>query len=178
MAGILWKVEKTTGATEQIADLGVTANRRSTGAFDTESGIFYVVVTNEDSSTIEEYGYSISKSELYAVDVTEGSAKLVYEFADGEAVGGMYIPGPLADDNAPAQATDFSAKFSDGALNGTRHAYHTRQDIRRQHSEGDIKYLVRANGSLFAQGTASRNKNRGRRQSRRGRRIRNRAHRE
>ena len=86
MAGILWKVEKTTGATEQIADLGVTANRRSTGAFDTESGIFYVVVTNEDSSTIEEYGYSIGKSQLYAVDVAAGSAKLVYEFADGEAV--------------------------------------------------------------------------------------------
>ncbi|WP_278743811.1 hypothetical protein [Muribaculum intestinale] len=155
MAGILWKVEKTTGATEQIADLGVTANRRSTGAFDTESGIFYVVVTNEDSSTIEEYGYSIGKSQLYAVDVAAGSAKLVYEFADGEAVGGMYIPGPLSDDNAPAQATDFSARFSDGALNGTVSFTIPDKTFGGNTLEGDIKYLVRANGSLFAQGTAS-----------------------
>ena len=155
MAGKLWKVEKTTGDTEQIADLGVTANRRSTGAFDTESGIFYVVVTNEDTSTVEEYGYAIAKSQLYAVDVAAGEAKLVYEFADGEAVGGMYIPGPLADDNAPAQAVDFTATFTDGALDGTVSFTMPEKTFGGNALEGEIKYLVRANGSLFAQGTAA-----------------------
>lgn len=66
MDGTLLKVDKVNGNTEQIASLGFTANRRSTGAIDTATGIFYVVVTNEDSSTIDEYGYSISTSELYA----------------------------------------------------------------------------------------------------------------
>ena len=70
----------------------------------------------------------------------------------------MYIPGPLADDNAPAQATDFSAKFSDGALNGTVTFTIPDKTFGGNTLEGDIKYLVRANGSLFAQGTASRNK--------------------
>ncbi len=118
MGGTLWKVDKINGNTEKIADLGVTANRRSTGAIDTATGIFYVVFTNEDDSTIEEYGYSMTKSELYAVDVTAGTARRVYEFADGEGLGGMYIPGPLADDNAPAEATGMTLTFADGDLNG------------------------------------------------------------
>ena len=95
MDGTLLKVDKVNGNTEHIASLGFTANRRSTGAIDTATGVFYVVVTNEDSSTIDEYGYSIGTSELYAVDITAATATKLYEFADGEAIGGMYIPGPF-----------------------------------------------------------------------------------
>ncbi len=155
MAGTLWKVDKINGNTEKIADLGVTANRRSTGAIDTATGIFYVVFTNEDDSTIEEYGYSMTKSELYAVDVTAGTARRVYEFADGEGLGGMYIPGPLADDNAPAEATGMTLTFADGDLNGKISFTMPDKTFGGATLSGDVRYLIRANGSLFAQGSAA-----------------------
>lgn len=154
MDGILWKVNKTNGDAENIASLGITANRRSSGTFDTASGTFYVVFTNEDSSTMDELGYSLSHSALYAVDVHAGSAELVYELADGEAIGGMYIPGPVADDDAPALPADLSLAFSDGDLKGSVTFTIPDKNFGGDHLEGDIDYLVRANGSLFAQGSA------------------------
>ncbi len=155
MTGELLKVNKINGDTETLADLGFTANRRSTGAIDTATGMFYVVVTNEDSSTAEEYGYSVSTSELYAVDVTAKSAKKLYEFADGEALGGMYIPGPLASDDAPAAVTDLALDFEAGALNGTASFTMPDKTFGGGALEGDVKYLLRASGDLFAQGTAA-----------------------
>ncbi|WP_295729591.1 choice-of-anchor J domain-containing protein [uncultured Muribaculum sp.] len=155
MDGTLWKVDKTKGDTEKMADLGFTANRRSTGAIDTSTGIFYVVVTNEDSSTLDDYGYSVSKSELYAVDLSTTTATLAYEFADGEAIGGMYIPGPLADDNAPAAPSGMTLKFNGGALDGIVSFTMPDKTFGGSTLEGEIDYLVRANGSLFARGTAA-----------------------
>lgn len=155
MQGALLKVNKINGVTEEIANLGVTANRRSTGAIDTATGIFYVVFTNEDSSTVDELGYSLTTSKLYAVDIAAGKATEIYEFADGEGMGGMYIPGPLSDDNAPAEATDLSANFTAGALNGTISFTAPAKTFGGTNLDSDISYLIRANGSLFAQGTAA-----------------------
>lgn len=157
MQGTLLKVNKTNGDTDIIANLGVTANRRSTGAIDTATGTFYVVFTNEDSSTVDELGYSLTTSKLYAVDIAAGTATEIYEFADGEGMGGMYIPGPLSDDNAPAAASDFSASFADGALDGTISFTAPAKSFGGADLDSDISYLIRANGSLFAQGTAAPN---------------------
>lgn len=155
MAGNLLKVNKINGETELLANLGITASRRSTGAIDTATGIFYVVFTNEDNSTLDEYGYSMTESKLYAVDLDAATATLVYEFADGEALGGMYIPGPLADDNAPAAAEALTPTFAPGALNGTLSFTMPAKTFGGDALEGDVTYLIRANGSLFAQGSAA-----------------------
>lgn len=155
MTGTLLKVNKINGATEVMANLGFTANRRSTGAIDTASGIFYVVVTNEDSSTIDEYGYSMTESKLYAVDLNAATATFMYEFADGEGMGGMYIPGPLADDNAPAAAAGLTATFAPGELAGVISFTMPGMTFGGTPLDGDISYLVRANGALFARGTAA-----------------------
>lgn len=155
MDGTLLKVDKVNGNTEQIASLGFTANRRSTGAIDTATGIFYVVVTNEDSSTIDEYGYSISTSELYAVDITAATATRLYEFADGEAIGGMYIPGPLSSDGAPAAPEAPALDFKNGELSGTVTFTVPDKNFGGETLKGEVEYLLRANGSLFARGTAS-----------------------
>lgn len=155
MAGKLLAVDKNTGNTEELASLGFSANRRSTGAIDTATGIFYVVVTNEDDSTIDEYGYSVSTSKLYAVDIAAKKATMVYEFEDGEAIGGMYIPGPLASDDAPAAPSDMTLAFADGALNGSITFTMPTTTFGGGALEGDVTYLIRANGSLFAQGTAT-----------------------
>lgn len=154
MGGALLKVDKINGNTKKIADLGFTANRRSTGAIDTSTGIFYVVVTNEDTSTIDELGYSLTNSQLYAVDVTAGTASKMYDFADGEAVAGMYIPGPLAADDAPAAASSMTLNFEPGALNGTISFKIPEQTFGGTSKLGAVKYLIRANGALFAQGTS------------------------
>lgn len=155
MDGTLLKVDKVNGNTEHIASLGFTANRRSTGAIDTATGVFYVVVTNEDSSTIDEYGYSIGTSELYAVDITAATATKLYEFADGEAIGGMYIPGPLSPDGAPAAPDGLELDFKNGELSGTVTFTIPDKNFGGETLEGEVEYLLRANGSLFTRGTAS-----------------------
>ncbi len=155
MDGTLLKVNKVNGDTEVLANLGFTANRRSTGAIDTATGLFYVVVTNEDSSTKEEYGYSVSTSKLYEVNVETKTATHLYDFADGEGIGGMYIPGPLSADDAPAAPTDFSVNFVDGSLSGTATFSVPDKTFGGGALEGSVKYLLRASGELFAQGTAT-----------------------
>lgn len=155
MAGNFLKVDKINGSTETLANLGVTASRRSTGAVDTATGTFYVVVTNEDNSTVDQLGYSLTESKLYAIDLATSTSKMVYEFADGEALGGMYIPGPLADDNAPAAATELTPTFAPGALNGTLSFTMPDKTFGGAALSGDIEYLIRANGSLFAKGSAA-----------------------
>ena len=155
MAGDLLKVNKINGSTETLGNIGATASRRSTGAVDTATGTFYVVVTNEDNSTVDQIGYSLTESKLYAIDLATATSKLVYEFADGEAMGGMYIPGPLADDNAPAAAAALTPGFAPGALSGTLSFSMPDKTFGGAALSGDIEYLIRANGSLFAKGTAA-----------------------
>lgn len=153
--GTLLKVDKN-GNMTVLAELGIKGENRSTGTFDTASGIFYVVTTSTVASEDTGNGMShgIAKSDLYAVDVDNATATFLYNFEGGEVVGGMYIPGPLSVDEAPGQVADFEVSFPNGALAGT-----VKFTVPENNYVGDplsksVKYLVRANGSLLGEGTA------------------------
>lgn len=154
MSGDLLSVNKVNGAMTLLGNLGFTASNRSTGAIDPRSGVFYVVVTNMVENPDEYADYPLNQSFLYAVDIPTAKARMVYEFEDGEALGGMFIPGPVAEDGAPASPVDFAVDFPAGALAGTVSFTVPNTTFDGTPATGDVKYLVRANGSLLAQGTA------------------------
>lgn len=155
MDGTLLKVEKN-GNITALGELGIKGENRSTGAFDTATGIFYVVTTSTIAS--EDHGdgtsHGIAKSDLYAVDVENAKATFLYNFEGGEVVGGMYIPGPLSADEAPEEVTDFNVSFPDGSLEGTVRFTVPSRNFAGSPLSGDVKYLVRANGSLLGEGVA------------------------
>lgn len=155
MSGNLLAVDKVYGTTENLGNLGFTATRRSTGAIDTRTGIFYVVVTNTKESDDPYIDYELNDSHLYAVDIASATATHLYEFEDGEALGGMYIPGPAAADGAPAQVTDLTLDFPAGSLEGTVSFTVPPTTFDGTPGTGTVSYLARANGSLLAQGTAA-----------------------
>lgn len=144
MNGTLLAVDKVNGVTTTLGQLGFTANRRSSGTFDTESGLFYVAATTESAA-----GRS---TVLYAVDVHTATATRLYDFADGEAVGGMYIPGPLALDAAPAAPSAFAVNFDDPSLSGTATLTLPTTTYCGEPTAETMTYLVRAGGDLFATG--------------------------
>ena len=146
MEGKLMSVDKVRGGVEVLGNLGFTANSRSTGDIDKRTGIFYVVVTNSTEKGIE--------SKLYAVDTKTATATWLYDFEDGEAMGGMYIPGEAAEDGAPAAATDLVVAFVDDSLTGTVSFNVPSTTFDGTSASGELDYIVRANGSLLAQGKA------------------------
>lgn len=148
MVGDLYKVEKT-GIFTSLGNLGFTAGNRSSGTFDTATGLFYVVVTNSEK---DNWGETITESVLYSVDIETVTATRLYEMEGGEAVGGMYIPGPLAADDAPAAVSDFQISFPDGSLQGVVSFQLPSQTFAGDALQGDIEYIVRANGALLGTG--------------------------
>lgn len=155
MAGNLLSVNKTNGVTTTLGNLGFSASNRSTGAIDPRSGIFYVVVTNSVENPDETANYMLNDSRLYAVDIQTVKATFLYEFEDGEALGGMFIPGSIAEDGAPAAVSDLAVDFPEGALSGTVSFTVPATTFDGSAATGDVSYLVRANGNLLAEGVAS-----------------------
>lgn len=149
--GELLKVAKN-GVITELGNLGFTATNRSTGTIDTATGVFYVVATNSATSTS---GVGKTVSDLYSVDIEKISAERIYNFAGGEAVGGMWIPGPLAADDAPTMAEEFSVAFPEGALTGKVSFRVPCVTFSGSPLEKEVSYLVKGNGSLLAQGKAS-----------------------
>lgn len=155
MNGALMSVNKQTGATNTLGHLGFKATNRSTGAIDPRTGVFYVVVTNTVENPDEYAYYTLNESYLYAVDIPTATARQLYKFEDGEALGGMFIPGAVAEDGAPAAATGLALSFTDGSLAGKVSFDVPATTFDGTPATGEVSYLVRANGSLLAEGKAA-----------------------
>ncbi|MDE6402618.1 MAG: T9SS type A sorting domain-containing protein, partial [Muribaculaceae bacterium] len=97
----------------------------------------------------------VNVSHLWAVDIATATAKCLYEFEDGEALGGMFIPGPTALDGAPAQPVDLSVDFPKGSMTGSVNFTVPATTFDGKPATGLVSYIVRANGELLAEGTAA-----------------------
>ena len=155
MEGKLLSVDKIDGKTKELGDLGFKATRRSTGAIDPRTGIFYVVVTTARANDDPYFDFEINVSHLWAVDIKTATARCLYEFEDGEALGGMYIPGPAAKDGAPSQPENLSIDFPNGSMAGTVNFTIPTTTFDGNTATGTVDYLIRANGSLLAEGKAA-----------------------
>ena len=156
MDGVLLKVDKVYGTVSPLADLGVKGSIRSTGAIDPRTNLFYFVVSSQEAQADPEVGYRRSFSDLYSVDLTatDLTATHRYEFSDGEVMGGMWIPGPVAAADAPAAPENLEVTFADGSLEGTIEFTIPARTFGGDGLDGEISYLARANGALLAQGKA------------------------
>lgn len=151
MLGRLWNADKITGHQSLLGNLGFTANRRSTGAFDTTTGIFYVAVTNSEGEGTPPNDIT----SLYAVDVATATAHKVYDFADGEALGGMFIEGPVAPDDAPAMPQNLTVDSSPGSLEGSVSFSIPSATFSGLPLSGRVSWTITANDLLFDSGTAA-----------------------
>lgn len=155
MEGALIRVDKTNGATTLIGQTGLSSKFSSSGAIDPATGTFYVATLTDKRNPDPFLSWKPNVSKLYAVDLATAAATFLYELADGEALCGMFIPGPAAPEGAPAQVADLSLSFHKGALNGTATFTLPTHTFGNQPLEGEVSYLLRANGDLLAQGKAA-----------------------
>ena len=104
-ASFLCKINKTNGEFEIVGETGQLPQYASGGTIDTKTNRMYWAVCTDDS------GY------LTEVDLNTGVATPFYIFPDAEEVVGIQIP-HLAEEGAPAEATDLKADFPNGTLTG------------------------------------------------------------
>ncbi len=145
-AGNLLKIDKTTGATSVVGNIGYTSKYVGSGAIDRKNNIFYCSVYPDDIR-----GYILA-IDLSAGTVTAENVTVVRD--DASQFLGMVIP-EYPEDGAPAAAENIDLDFASGSLSGT-----VRFDIPSYNyagvaSTGNVNYEVRANGELVASGTSS-----------------------
>ena len=104
--GVLNKVDKNTGAMTVVGETGIKPTVNGSAAFDMKTGKLYWAVKNASGSFV------------YEVNTATAEAVKVMDVPDGQQLMGMYIPEPLAEDDAPAAATNMHYDFVDGALSG------------------------------------------------------------
>ena len=157
MEGKLLAVDKVYGTLTTVAELGVEGNIRSTGAIDPQTNIFYFVVSSQEAVADPVAGYKRSFSDLWSVDLNADAPAAThrYTFADGEVMGGMWIPGAIAAEGAPQAPEGLNVTFADGALTGTMEFTVPQQTFGGTALTGEVSYLARANGNLLAEGKAT-----------------------
>lgn len=157
MAGNLMKVNKANGSATLLGNLGITAGIRSTGAIDPRTGLFYFVVSSQDADRDPELGFRLTHSDLYSVDINAATpvAKHLYALDDGEVMGGMWIPGPIADNGAPDAPDNLFVNFPQGALNGTVEFSIPAKTFGGSDLTGEVSWSIRANGELLAEGKST-----------------------
>lgn len=154
MAGALMRVDKTNGSSTLIGQTGLSSKFSSSGAIDPATGIFYVATLTDRRNPDPYLSWKPNVSKLYAVDLATASATFLYELADGEALCGMFIPGPAAEQGAPAQVESLSVEFHQDSLSGTANFSIPSLTFGGSTLEGEVGYLLQANGSLLAEGKA------------------------
>ena len=102
------KIDKTTGEVTPVGATGVVPYYLSSAALDPKTNRMFWNVCPAD-----EKGY------MYEVDLATGAATLLYQLVDNDEITGMFVPGPEADDAAPAECTNVSYTFPGSGLNGT-----------------------------------------------------------
>lgn len=114
--GVLYKVDKASGATTTVGTTSVTPKTdgayvdyiHSSATIDPATGIMYWSVTSQDNNICS----------LYEVDLTNASVSKIRDFAPGVEVTGLYIGEPEAAPGAPSAPTDVSLLFEGTSLSG------------------------------------------------------------
>lgn len=106
--GDLFKVSKTDGELTLVGSTGLKPYYTTSATFDPRTGRFYYALSPEDNS-----------GKLYEINPATAEATLLCEFDHQQQLAGMWVPLPLAEDEAPAAVTEITPSFEGGALAGT-----------------------------------------------------------
>ncbi|MGM9817040.1 MAG: choice-of-anchor J domain-containing protein [Lepagella sp.] len=104
----LYKISKETGELTKVGETGVAPKYISSAVVDPKTNRMFWNVCPAD-----EKGY------MYEVDLATGQATLLYQLKDNDEICGMFIPGPEAEDGAPAELTGVSLNFEGSSLSGS-----------------------------------------------------------
>ena len=106
--GMFVQIDKTSGKMTVIGDTGVKPTYLQSAAIDPRTGRMFWAAC----SAVDPVG-------LYEIDIESGKATLISKFANSEEYIGLYIPAPVAEEEAPAACTSLSTSFTGDALTGT-----------------------------------------------------------
>ena len=96
-----------TGLTLTVTDEYGSANYAQTGEIDQRNDVFYWAAIDASANT-----------GLYSVDLSTGTATKLGDFDGTTGMVGMVIPQDLADEGAPARATNMTVDFAGESLTG------------------------------------------------------------
>ena len=152
--GNLYRIDKEAGKETLIGATGTTLSDSSgsfffqTGEIDQSDDVFYWLGTDQKKKS----------TSLYTVDLKTGIATEIYKFGQ-YTFSGMIIRQPEALNGAPAQATDLSLMFIDGATTGSVVFTAPSLSYDGQVLNGELSYKVVVDGNEIANGTTSPGKN-------------------
>lgn len=107
MNGQLLKVNLANGSTTVVGSTGLKPYYVSSATIDVKSDrMFYACLTQE------------AKSSLYEINTATAAATHIVDYDDETQICGMFVPTPIAEDDAPATPTNVAANFPKGTLIG------------------------------------------------------------
>lgn len=142
--GMFGEFNKQTGAFTPIGQTGVKPDYIQSAAFDPTTGVMYWAACSASSPI-----------GLYTIDLTTGAATLVAAFPHNEEFSGLYIPAPLANEDAPAATSALSLQFPQSNLRGAVKFTMPRKTYAGEDLTGDLTYNIYVNDSLVVSGTAA-----------------------
>ncbi|MGN0237646.1 MAG: choice-of-anchor J domain-containing protein [Lepagella sp.] len=107
----LYKISKETGEMTAVGATGVAPKYLSSAVVDPKTNRMFWNVCPAD-----EKGY------MYEIDLATGQGTLLYQLKDNDEICGMFIPGPEAEDGAPAELTGVTLDFEGSSLSGSVNA--------------------------------------------------------
>ena len=107
--GMLYSVDKNTGALTEIGQTGKTVKYAQSATFDYPSGRMLWAMTPH---------YTHESPEICEVNLTDGTVTTLTTISDRYEFTGIYTTGSYADDNAPARPTSLKASLTGTSLTG------------------------------------------------------------
>ena len=140
----LYKIDRLTGDAVLIGETGQLPLLTGSATIEARSGRMFWTV-----------GPDASTSYLCEVDLTTGVATKVMDFDQRQQDVGLYVPAPLAEDDAPAAVTDVVAAFDGGSLSGSLQFKAPSTLFDGTPASGALTYTVLKNGREVATGGTS-----------------------
>ncbi len=137
----LCKLDKQTGKVTEIGITGELPQTMASAAIDPISGRMFWNVNPADMS-----------SWICEVDLSTGAATRLYQLPLGDAIMGMYIQQPPAEDGAPAAPTDVVATFPKGSLAGSVSFRAPETLYDGTPASGSLSYRIMMDGAQVASG--------------------------
>lgn len=142
--GKLASVDKYTGATTVVKDLGLAGNDSEAGFLDTRDNLFYIYWSNRTKG----------EAALYVVDINDGcnlyKAVTMPFYAKMGALVSLHNP---VKDDAPGMADQPKVSFNEGSLKGNVEFTAPLKTLKGDSIAGEMSYTVAAGGKVLASGT-------------------------
>lgn len=143
--GMLYSVDKTTGALTEIGQTGKTVKYAQSATFDYPSGRMLWAMTPH---------YTHESPEICEVNLTDGTVTTLTTIPDRYEFTGIYTTGSYADDNAPARPTSFKASFTGTSLTGKALAAMPDRTAGGGNLASSLGYKLWMDGELLKEGTS------------------------